>query len=189
MPQPYLHRIPTLSEAELREYVQKPMDFRLEAVEAAIAELERRGLGVATEDLLRIRLDLGQRDTAQAEAHGRWVARHLGATVALRQARVRLITGGILVLGLSSAAAIYLGARAQGPNPLGYEPEDTKRYLRDLEMYGGKLNILATQAMRWWEGLWRGPQLGITLAWLTLLSAGLFWFLASRQVPEQDLGG
>ena len=185
MTQPYLSRIPTLSEAELREYVQKPMGYRLEAVEAAIVELERRGLAVATEDLLRIRQDLGQRDTAHMEAHGRWVARYLGATAALRRARVRLITGGILVLGLGSAALLYFTARAQGANPLGYEPEDSKRYLRDLEMYGGKINILATQAMRWWNGLWQGRQLGLTVAWLTLGTAFLFWFLASQQVPEQ----
>jgi hypothetical protein len=185
MTQPYLSRIPTLSEAELREYVHKPMGYRRSAVEAAIAELERRGLGVRTEDLQRIRQELGQRDTAHTLAHGRWVARYLGATPALRQARVRLVTGGILAVGLGSAAVLYLSARAQGANPLGYEPEDTKRYLRDLEMYGGKVNVLATQFMRWWNGLWQGRQLGITVAWLTLCAAFLFWFLASRQVPEQ----
>ena len=103
----------------------------------------------------------------------------------LRRARVRLITGGILVLGLGSATLLYLNARVQSANPLGYEPEDTKRYLRDLEMYGGKVNVLATQAMRWWNGLWQGRQLGLTVAWLTLGTAFLFWFLASRQVPEQ----
>ena len=185
MTQPYLSRIPTLSEAELREYVQKPMGYRLEAVEAAVAELERRGCSVPAEDLQHLRQELGQRDRAHAEAHGRWVARTLGATAAVRQARVRLITGGILVLGLGSATLLYLNARVQSANPLGYEPEDTKRYLRDLEMYGGKVNVLATQAMRWWNGLWQGRQLGLTVAWLTLGTAFLFWFLASRQVPEQ----
>lgn len=73
-------------------------------------------------------------------------------------------------------------------DPLGYEPEDTKRYLRDLEMYGGKANILATQFRRWFGGLWQGRPLAGTLAALTVLLAGGFWFAASRLAPGPPEG-
>jgi hypothetical protein len=58
---------------------------------------------------------------------------------------------------------------------MGYEPEDTKKYLRDLELYGGKANVLATELRRGFERLWQGRRLAVTLAGLTLLLAGPLW--------------
>jgi len=180
----FLSRIPNLLDEQLGEYVRNPRSYRLEAVEAALAELARRGRPVSDEDLRRIRADLAQRDAAREGAPNPWIRRLLGTTTKRRQARVRLLTAGILVAGLGASGLIYATAKPKAPNPLGYEPEDTKKYLRDLELYGGKVNVMATEFMRWYDGLWRGPRLAGTVATLTVLSAFAFWFAAHPRSTE-----
>ena len=48
--------------------------------------------------------------------------------------RLYLIAAIILVLGLGSAILIYVAAENASDNVLGYEPENTKMYLHDLEL-------------------------------------------------------
>jgi hypothetical protein len=186
MPDSFHSRLPSLPQAELRRYVEHPQDYRSDAVEAALAELERRGVEVGHEERARIRVELQRRDAA---LHGRdsWFARFLGPDAPARARRIREVTGGILASGLGAAGIIYLTARPKGPNPLGYEPEDTKRYLRDLELYGGKANLIATEFRRWFESLWQGRNLAWTLATLTLVAALVFWWLASRKARELEV--
>jgi len=178
----FFARLPTLPDAELRRYVEQPQGYKAEAVEAALAELQRRGRAIPEADLARIREVLGQREARQAHRPGRL----LGTEPATRRARIRRITAGILAAGLGGAALLYLRAAPRAANPLGYEPEDTKKYLRDLEVYGGKLNVLVTQFRTWFEGLWQGRQLAFTVAWLTLLLALGFWFVATRLAPDGE---
>lgn len=176
-------RIPTLAEAELRRYLEQPQAYKAEAVEAALAELRQRGCPVSEAELARIG-DVHQQREAQrahrAARSGRW----LGTEPATRRERIRRVTAGILTAGLGSAALLYLRAAPRAANPLGYEPEDTKRYLRQLEVVGGKANVVATEFQRWFEGLWQGRQLAFTVAWLTLLLALGFWFVATRLAPD-----
>lgn len=179
-------RIPTLSDADLRLYVAAPQDFRREAVDAAVAELIRRGLPPTAADLARIAADLHQRDTAWHPDPHPWYGRLLGATPALRRFRIRIATAAILAAGLGSAGIVYLTAPPTEANPLGYDPLNTKKYLRDLEIYGGKANVLATEFMRWFDGLWHGQKLAFTLAWLTAFAAGAFWWMARRRAAELD---
>jgi hypothetical protein len=174
-------RIPTLSEAELRQYIEHPLEYRSEAVEAALAELERRGQAPPGGEVERIRTGLAQREEAASTRPG-WLS-------ALSPARLRLAALATLAVGLTSAAAIYLAAPPPSANPLGYEPGDTKKYLRDLELYGGKVNVLATQFTQWFQGLWHGRPLAYTVAWLTLLVAFILWFLASRQAAAKSREG
>ena len=185
MPDSFQSRIPSLEDGELRRYVDHFHEYRSEAVEAALAELDRRGLNVGDAERARILLALQGRDSA---LHGRdsWFARFLGPDARARARRIRAVTEGILAAGLGSAALVYLFARPQGANPLGYEPEDTKRYLRDLELYGGKVNVLATEFTKWWDGLWHGRNLAFTVAWLTLLLALAFWLMATRRARYLD---
>jgi hypothetical protein len=179
-------RIPTLSLAELRQYVERPLDFKAEAVEAALAELHRRGLPVPEGELALIRQGLDHREaTLRAEATA-WFDRLLGPSAPMRRTRIRRATGALLGTGLGAATLLYLRAAPPAANPLGYDPMDTKRYLRDLELYGGKVNVLATQFMRWWEGLWQGRNLAYTVTGLTLLAALGFWFLATRHARRLD---
>ena len=179
-------RLPTLADADLRRYLEHPSDYRTDAVEAALAELGRRSHPVSAEDQARIRASLTQRDTNRAAASGWEHAGLLGTNRKTRFARIRGITSLLLAGGLGSAVAIYLTAPPRRPNPLGYEPEDTKRYLRDLELYGGKANVLATEFRRWFDGLWQGRKLAYTVATLTVLLAFAFWFLATRALPETE---
>jgi hypothetical protein len=174
-------RIPALSDAELRQYLKHHLEYRTEAVEAALAEGLRRGLALPDEELARIRAELAQRDAAARTQLDHSFVAHLGSTPEARLSRVRQITAAILATGFGAALAIYVAAAPKGPNPLGYEPEDTKKYLRDLEMFGGKVNVLATEFNRWWEGLWHGRNLATTVAWLTFFTALAFWFVAQRQ--------
>lgn len=182
----FLTRIPTLPDAELQRYVATPGDFRREAVEAAVSELVRRGLAPTETDLARIATDLHQRDAAWHPGPHPWVGRLLGGTPALRRLRIRLATAAILAVGFGSAGIVYLTAPPAAANPLGYDPLNTKKYLRDLEIYGGKANVLATEFMRWFDSLWHGRALASTLAWLTAFAACAFWWMARRRAAELD---
>jgi hypothetical protein len=66
---------------------------------------------------------------------------------------------------------------------------DTKKYLRDLELFGGKGNVLATEFTLWWQGLWHGRNLAFTVAWLTVFLALIFWLIATRRARELEAAG
>ncbi len=92
-----------------------------------------------------------------------------------------LLAGIIAVVGLGSAALIYRAAANTPANVLGYEagdgsvypvmPEDSKKYLHDMEMYGGKANVLADELRRWFDGLWHGKSFAYTIACISVLLA------------------
>jgi hypothetical protein len=105
------------------------------------------------------------------------------------EARVRVGTRAILVLGFAAAVVIYLTAQPPPENPLGYDPMDTKKYLHDLEVYGGKANIIAAQFREWFDGLWHGKQLAFTLAVITVMAAGAFKFFATPLPPDPEPPG
>jgi hypothetical protein len=105
----------------------------------------------------------------------------------------------ILIAGLGGALAIYRSA-AVGQKPvLGYEegdgtvypvmPEDSKQYQRSMELYGGKANLLADQARRWFLGLWQGKTLALTIACITMLISFGVFFAANFLPPPPDPGG
>ncbi len=108
-------------------------------------------------------------------------------------ARVRLkrLTTAILVAGFGAAIAIYFAAGPEPENPLGYDPLETKRYVHDLELYGGKANVLAAEFRDWFTGLWYGKNLAFTIAALTVLLVLAVRFFAKRAWrmeagPSQD---
>jgi len=76
----------------------------------------------------------------------------------------------ILIAGLVGAIWIYLAA-VPADNALGYDPMQSKKYLHDLELYGGTANVLAAQFSDWFAGLWHGRNLAYTIAVLTVLTA------------------
>jgi len=91
---------------------------------------------------------------------------------------LNLISAIILLVGLGSAILIYLKAENNSSAVLGYEeeggsiypifPEDSKKYLRDLELYGGKANVLMDELRRGFAGLWHGRSLAFTIACITI---------------------
>jgi hypothetical protein len=91
--------------------------------------------------------------------------------------RLRLVAGAILIAGLASAIGIYVLAAPPTDDPLG-DPMQSKQYVRDLELYGGKANVLAVQLVQWFESLWHGTRLAYTVACATVLLAAAFWVAA-----------
>ena len=107
---------------------------------------------------------------------------------------LNLIGAMILLGGMVSAILIYWTAGNQSSGVLGYEeeggtvypilPDDSKKYLRDLELYGGKANVLMDELRRGFVGLWYGKSLAITVACLTIfVSFGVFY--AANHLPSR----
>ena len=94
----------------------------------------------------------------------------------------------ILAVGLTASVLLYVRANAPGANPLGYDPEDTKQYLRQMEVYGGTANLLATELRLWLASLWHGERLAYTVAVLTLVAAWAYSFF-TRPLAGDDGAG
>jgi hypothetical protein len=102
---------------------------------------------------------------------------------------------GVIILlgGLGSALMIYRFAENNLTNVLCYEEgggsvypvnlEDSKKYIRDLELYGGKANVLATEFRLWLVGLWQGESLAFTIAFITVLISSGFFYAAKYRHP------
>lgn len=103
---------------------------------------------------------------------------------ALLSPRRRIVAAVLLLSGLGVALAIFLTAAPPPANPLGSEPEDSKQYLREMELYGGKANLLASEFRHWVESLFRGRRLAATVAFLTLVVV-LFYLVASTPLPPR----
>jgi len=105
----------------------------------------------------------------------------------------RLVRIGILILlaGFLAAAFVYRQTANEVGDAVGYEladgnayavsPADSKRYVHDLELYGGKAAVFADEFNRWFASLWHGRQLACTLAVLAI-GAALLCFLAAGHI-------
>jgi hypothetical protein len=102
--------------------------------------------------------------------------------------RRRRVATAILAVGLLGSVAIYWNAAPAPGNPLGYDPEDTKQYLRQMQEYGGNANVLASELRLWLASLWHGQRLAFTVAFLTLLTAAAYW-LFTRPALEDEAEG
>ncbi len=110
-----------------------------------------------------------------------------------RPTRLKLISLIILLVGLASAVWIYQRAETAPYGALGYVneggilypvmPEDSKQYLRSMELYGGKANVLADQFRRWFVGLWQGKSLAFIIACTTIITSFGFFYAANHLSP------
>ena len=100
-----------------------------------------------------------------------------------RHSRVKRLTAAILAVGFVSAAVVYFVAGPETDNP--YDPMQNKMFLHDLELYGGKANVLAAEFRDWFTGLWQGRNLAFTIAALTVIVVLVLRFFASLP-PEED---
>ena len=100
----------------------------------------------------------------------------------------------ILLIGSGSAIFIYRTAMNDSNNDSGYEvvgsfvypgsAENSKKYVHDLQLYGGKAAVLADEFMRWFSGLWQGKSLAFTVACFTLcISYGVY--LVAKNMPSR----
>ncbi len=97
-----------------------------------------------------------------------------------RSARLRALSTLVLIAGLLGAVVINVRAGQVAQDPLG-DQEESKQYLRQMELYGGKANVLASEARQWFGGLWHGKSLAFTVGFLALLLAGGLRFMADTE--------
>lgn len=100
------------------------------------------------------------------------------------QRRLYLITAIILVVGLSNAILIYLTTENVSEDVLVYQFEHSKKYRHDLELIGGKANVLADDFYRWFGGLWHGKSLAFIVAFITVVISSGFFFVAYHLPPD-----
>ena len=167
-------KIPTLSDSELLDYVQNCSKYKFEAVKAAMGELRKRGYNPSADELQKIQENFSHQTNFIPYCSG------------LKPRVLRFAALTVLVVGLCSSVIIFLNAQPMPPNPLGYDPLDTKKSLRALELYGGTLNVLATEFTEWFDGLWHGKELAFTVAFIALALASLCWFLATHPPSDRD---
>ena len=104
------------------------------------------------------------------------------------RSRLRLIAAIILVAGLAGAGIIYSMAENAADSALLQEMENSKNYRHELEAYGGKANVLATEIRNWFIGLWHGRSLAFTVACITIVTALGFLFITSALKNDEQSG-
>ena len=98
-----------------------------------------------------------------------------------RRARLQLGALVVLVLGLAGALGMYLAADDAPASAALAEMHGSKPYVHQLERFGGKAAVMFDQFNRWFAGLWEGRQLGVTVAWITIVVAAAAMFLVARR--------
>jgi hypothetical protein len=108
------------------------------------------------------------------------------------KARLYFSCAVILVLGLFSSLLVYFTAEEVVERGVSYvivngeaypiAPNQSKRYIRDLERFGGKAAVLFDEFNRWFDARWQGKALGVTIGCLSLIVA-LALFLFARWLP------
>ena len=112
----------------------------------------------------------------------------------MRLRKILYLTGAVILLvGLSSSIWIYRAATTDAAGDSSYEfiggfvyPGEggyTKKYVHDLQLYGGNAAVLADEFMRWFYGLWRGESLAYTVGFITV-ALSLVLFLIARSTSS-----
>jgi hypothetical protein len=114
----------------------------------------------------------------------------MSSGIADRKTLLYIIAAVTLLIGAGSAVLIYINADNNPDRVLGYEvwggtaypvaPEDSKVYMHDLELYGGKANVLADEFIAWFNGLWHGRSLAVVVACLAVTVSAGFFFAANH---------
>ena len=100
----------------------------------------------------------------------------------MAERHARVVAAMILVVGFATALWIYLVA-APPDEQSEIALNESKSYQRQVELYGGKANVLAIETMDWLRSLTHGRRLAIAVACLTVVVAAGFWLFAD---PPRD---
>ena len=108
------------------------------------------------------------------------------------KARLYRICATILAVGLCGGILIYFVADEAPESAVSYilvegtaypvAPQQSKRYRRELEQFGGKMSLVFDDFSRWFEALWRGRSLGVTLGSISAVVSFCI-FLFARWLP------
>lgn len=112
-------------------------------------------------------------------------------TIFSRRTCLNLVSAFILLAGLCCSAWIYRTAGSVPGGVSGYEeaggtvypinPEDSRKFIRAMEQYGGKSNLLAYELNAWFTGLWHGKKLACSVALISVLMSLAAFFAAFMQ--------
>jgi len=171
---PFYSRIPSLSNVELFDYIHHYSRYKVEAVQAAVAELHTRGLPISQDALSDIERYFTRQEHQRLRPFN------------LDPRKLRWLSYAMVIVGICSAVFIYATASPPPQHPLGYDPFASKKYVRDLEFYGGKINLLAVEFRQWFDSLWRGKNLAYTITFLTVLLASLLWRMGAHAASPLD---
>jgi len=114
--------------------------------------------------------------------------------IANRQTCLYLISAIVLLVGLGSAILIYQSAMEDSVSDSSYEISNgriypgsgyDKKYVHDLQLYGGQAALLADRFMRWFDGLWHGESLAYTIAVISFFIS-LGFFIAARKSSQRN---
>src|SRR5262249_22253921 len=114
-------RISTLSDSELFNYTKNYSHYKVEVVQAAIAELHTRGFPLSHDKSLEIEMYFARKDEQTTRPF------HFDPR------QLRFLSYTIFIIRNCSSVFFYLKAHPVPQNPLGYNALDSKKYLRDLE--------------------------------------------------------
>jgi len=111
-----------------------------------------------------------------------------------KQYRLNFICAMILVIGLGSAMVIYVTAQDEPDSVLGYDIVGGNMYpsvpskmdAHYVELYGGKQLVLAKDVIRWFNGLWYGRSLAMTIACISIITAGVIFFFNNYVSFEEE---
>jgi len=90
---------------------------------------------------------------------------------------INRISAGLLLLGLGTAACLYVWPPPDPADPLGNLLMQ-KKHMHELRVMGGTANVTMAEFQAWFAGLWRGRMLAGTGAVLTVLFTLVFRFVA-----------
>ena len=104
------------------------------------------------------------------------------------QTRLYFITAIILLAGLAGAAFVYERSGNISDIERIYQLQNSKMTRHNLQVMGGTANVLADDFCRWFDGLWHGKSLALTLLCITAVVAFGFFFVACRlpSGPDSD---
>lgn len=112
--------------------------------------------------------------------------------------QIRFYLWGVFILlaGLAVAALVYLTAKDDLTDDASYEfvggavyatpPQDSKRYVHDIELNGGKAAVVVDDIDRWLGSLWHGRRLAYTLGTLAIGLALACFFVAERLLDDSS---
>lgn len=103
------------------------------------------------------------------------------------KSRLDIVGALVLVSGLLLSLYIYLTAEDFTDTVLGNELEDSKKYVRALELYGGKANVFASELSQWFDGLWQGTHLAFTLGIISVVISLGFFFVAYHTEADEGI--
>jgi hypothetical protein len=116
-----------------------------------------------------------------------------------------LTSAAILLAGVVSAVLVYRAALDEPNDEAGYEvvggfiypgaTDYSKKYVHDLQLYGGQAAVLSDRFMRWFSGLWHGRSLAYTIACIAVFLSFVIFVVAQNlpsglkaNLPREDNG-